>query len=490
MAGERYQLIVVGAGAAGMTASLFAARHGLRVLLVEAADVLGGTFHLSSGQMSAAGTRLQARKGIVDSPACHFDDVMRISRNTVDPDLVRLAVDNAADTLHWLLDLGLEVEPDQPVIHYGHEPYTTARTCWAPAGGRAILDLLGPEVERCAARDDLTIITSARLLGLETNTSGVVVGVSFERDGIAETARADRVLLCTGGFSANPEMFEQFTGKPLHGGGYAFSQGDGLTAALAAGARLSGGEHFLPSFAGVPDEDAPGGVTFATQTYPQFRQPSEIYVDGEGRRFMREDDPSVDARERALLALPGMSFWAIFDARTRRDHPGFFLLDEAAVAQRFETNTAYRVAQCVSDLAAEIEVDPAILGTTLDAYNDAILHDRPDPFGRLHRPVPIAEAPFFAVRHVGWSIVSFAGIDIDTDFRVLDLSGRPISGLYAAGEIIGFAKTSGNSFCGGMSVTPAMTFGRLAGLAAARDLANFHTSANTGNPGQHEGKSL
>lgn len=98
----RYDLIVIGAGTAGIPAAIFAAARGARVLMLDAANDIGGTLHLSTGQMSAAGTKLQASLGIVDSAQAHFDDVMRISKGTADPELVRLAVDNAATSFDWL----------------------------------------------------------------------------------------------------------------------------------------------------------------------------------------------------------------------------------------------------------------------------------------------------------------------------------------------------------------------------------------------------
>lgn len=436
---------------------------------------------MSSGQMSAAGTRLQAARGIADDADAHFADVMRISRGTVDPALVRLAVDNAADTLHWLLDLGLEVEADHPVIHYGHEPYGTARTYWAARGGLAVLDVLRPELELAERRHNLTISLNTRLVGL-VRDGGRVVGVDVEIGKRRHTVRAGAVLLTSGGFSANEGLFKRHTGYRRFGGGYAHANGGGLTAALAVGARISGGEHFLPSFAGVADPDAPGGVTFATQTYPQLRQPCEVYVDLDGRRFVREDEPSADARERALLNIREMTFWAVLDARMRREQPGFFLLDDATLANRFRAGIDYLHADSLEELTAAMGVDPATFTTTIAAFNNAITEGQPDPIGRIFRPLPVAEPPFYAVRHVGWSIVSFAGIDIDAGFRVLDTSGQPIEGLYAAGEIVGFAKTSGNSFCGGMSVTPAMTFGRLAGLA----LADGQAGSARGLTAQHQ----
>lgn len=464
-----YDLVVIGAGAAGMPAALLAAEQGACVLLVDAAPAIGGTFHLSTGHMSAAGTRVQEAKGIDDSPDRHFEDVMRIGRGAADPALVRIAVNHAADTLHWLLDLGLELEPHHPIIHPGHEPYDVARTYWAPEGGLAILKILRPAIERTAIEHALTVRTDTRLVALDTDTSGAVTGVTLESGGARDWVSADHTLIATGGFSADADAFARHTAdRPRFGGGYSHSAGGGLAAALAIGASVSGGEHFLPTFAGVPEPTAPGGITFATQTYPQWREPWEVYVDLDGARFVREDDPSVDARERALLGIRDMTFWAIYDDRIRREAPSFFLLDDAVVAERFAAGDAYKQAGNLAALAAGIEVDAARLAATIGAYNAAVEEGAPDPFGRTHRPLPIAEAPFYAVRHHGWSIVGFAGLDIDPQFRVLDRACRPIPGLYAAGEVIGFAKTSGNGFCGGMSVTPAMTFGRLLGEAIGR----------------------
>ena len=101
-----WDLIVVGGGNAGLPAAIFAAMRGARVLIVDAAAQLGGKLWLSSGQMSAAGTKLQASKGIEDTPQSHYDDVMRISKGTADPDILRLAVFNAAETFDWLTENG------------------------------------------------------------------------------------------------------------------------------------------------------------------------------------------------------------------------------------------------------------------------------------------------------------------------------------------------------------------------------------------------
>lgn len=462
---DRFDILVVGAGAAGMPAAIFASRAGAHVLVVEAADRIGGTFHLSSGQMSAAGTRIQAAKGIHDTPQLHYDDIMRISRNTANPFIVKLAVDNAADTLHWLLDNGFEPLPEHPIIHYGHEPYQIPRTYWGKDEGRSVLNAITPQYEKEAAASGIETWLNTVLVGLTQDDGGAVTGAVVRRDDEEIRIAADSVILATGGYSANKSLFPELSaGKPLYGGGYPYSQGTGLRVACAAGAKVINKDKFLPTFAGVEDPGSPGGIAFGTQTYPQFRQPWEVYVDLQGQRFVREDEPSVDTRERALLALPDMTFWAVYDEAIRRNAPPFFAKVPPDVAMtRFGRHPGYQRADSLPELARLTGVDEAKLTATIETYNRGVATGEPDPMNREHRPLPIAEAPFYAVRHVGWSIVGFAGLAVDEELRVLNEAGQPIPNLYAAGEVLGLGATSGNSFVGGMSVTPAMTFGRLLG---------------------------
>ncbi len=462
---RKFDVLVVGAGAAGLPAAIFASRAGARVLVAEAADKIGGTFHLSSGQMSAAGTRVQAAKGIHDTPQMHYDDIMRISRGTANPGIVRLAVENAADTLHWLMDNGFEPLPEHPIIHYGHEPYTTPRTYWGKDEGRSVLGVLAPQFEAEVAAGGIELWLNSALVRLSRDASGAVIGAVFRKDGNDVEAEADAVILATGGYSANAALFPELSaGKPLHGGGYPYSQGQGLGVAVDAGAHIINTDKFLPTFAGVEDPSARGGIAFDTQTYPQFRQPWEIFVDLKGQRFVREDEPSVDTRERALLGLPNMEFWVIYDEAIKQAAPPLFAKVPPAVADsRFGSLPGYRRADSLAKLAEMTGIDAAGLQATVDAYNRGIATGEADPKGRVHRPLPIAQGPFYAVRHVGWSIVGFAGLAVDDELHVVDQTGKPIPNLYAAGEVLGLGATSGNSFVGGMSVTPAMTFGRLLG---------------------------
>lgn len=455
-------LAIVGAGAAGLPAAIFAIEAGAHVVLIEAADRIGGTFHLSSGQMSAAGSRAQRDAGIEDSPDAHFDDVMRISRGVADPAIVRLAVDHAAGTIDWLLDNGLVPLEGHPVIYPGHEPYRIPRTLWGEEKGKSVLHVLAPLVAAAEKTGRLDIRVSTRLTQILRDGDGAVTGVAVA-DATGESAiQAGSVLLATGGFTANAELTERTNGGlPLYSGGLATCQGDGLDAALRIGGQITREGIYLPIFAAVSDPRKSGGYVVATWTNPLNRMPWELFVDEAGRRFYCEDQLSPDVREIALKQLLGMRFWAVYDEAIRRASPSFFA--DPTLEDRFGNSPDFVRAESIAKLAAAAGMKATVLDNTIRSYNDAIASGAPDPMGRAFRPLPLTTPPFYAVRHFGWSITSFAGLKVDGELRVTDAKGDPIPNLYAAGEILGMGQTSGAAFCSGMGVTPALTFGRLLG---------------------------
>jgi fumarate reductase flavoprotein subunit len=104
-----------------------------------------------------------------------------------------------------------------------------------------------------------------------------------------------------------------------------------------------------------------------------------------------------------------------------------------------------------------------VLAATISDYNEALAHGRPDPLGRESRPLPIAVAPYRAIRMHGMVLKTPAGLAVNQDLQVIDAEGLAIPGLYCIGEAMGGATLSGNAFVGGMSVTPALGFGRWLG---------------------------
>jgi fumarate reductase flavoprotein subunit len=470
-----WDVIVAGAGTAGIPAAIFAARRGARVLLLEHASEVGGTLHVSGGQLSAAGNRIQADKGIEDSTQEHFDDVMRITKGTADAKMVRLAVDNAPDTLDWLLANGFEPLPDHPVIHFGHEPYSIPRTYWGMHNGLSILSVLQTQLAAELDNGGIFLRLQTELSGLQQDETGTVTGVTARnQDGTTEAFAGRNTVLTSGGYAANKELFPIYTnGYPLFGGAYPFSQGSGVRLALGAGAELCHSDTFVPIFAGVEDIEGSGLMTIITHTTPQWREPWEIYVNRAGKRFVSEDTKSVDEREMRLIEQPDLTFWVIYDAAIAEEAPTIFGrprhredqtggLTKAAIEKAFSGHPSFIRAESLRALAGEAGIDAAGLETTVAEYNAAVKSGS-DSLGRKHMPRPISVPPFHAIKHHGMSVSGPAGLAIDEGLRVLKADGTPIPNLYAAGEILGTGLFHGKAIVGGMNATPALTFGRLLG---------------------------
>ena len=453
-----YDLAVVGAGSAGIPCAVAAADAGASVLLVDKADDVGGTLHVSGGHLSGGGTEAQRRHGIDDSPDAHFADVLRISPSLPRTDLLRLAVDLAPGLIDWLTeDLGLELAPDCPRLVYGHEPYSTPRTVYGLDEARSILAVLRPELARVVAAGgvDLRLGTAVTSLLVE---NGDVVGVRLPD---AEV-RAGAVVLTTGGYGSSPELFAELEAAPLVSAAWPTSTGDGLRLGTAAGAAIDGQGSFLPAFGGLPPPDGGSRVRWADRPLLTVeRPPWEIYVDRSGRRWVAEDEPSIDAKERALARVPQMTFWTVFDAQgLGESHPMVVSWSRDDLAARADVRPGVHSAPTLDGLAELAGIDPAGLSATVAAYNDAVAAGVDAEHGRRYLPAPIAEPPFYAMRNHGVTLVTFAGLDVDTDLAVRRADGSTIAGLYAAGEVIGAATTNGNAFCGGMILTPALAFGR------------------------------
>ncbi len=473
---QRYDLIVVGAGTAGIPAAITAAEGGARVLLLEQSDRPGGMLHVSAAQMSGADTALQRARGIADDPAAHYQDALRISRNTCDAALVGKAVALCGPTIDWLMSLGFDMDPACPAILHFHEAYRIPRTYWGRDGGRSVLRVLLPLLDQALARPNLTLRLRTEVVGLlAVGPQGGVAGVRLRDAGTGETeeVRAGRVVLATGGYGGNPAMFARLNGLPLYTAALPIATGRGIELAEAIGARVRGADLLLPTFAGIEEEPGSGRVVWhhLPSLTPQTRPPWEVFVAPDGRRFVQEDVESVDARERALLNEPGLTFWAVFDETVWRNAPPMlpgWTQDELAAA--WDRHPSFCTAPTLRELARRAGIDAAGLTATIADYNAGQACGA-DAWGRRHLPCPIEVPPFRAVRMHGIILKTPAGLAVDEALRVLDGAGEPIPGLYAIGEAIGGATLSGNAFVGGMSVTPALAFGRWLGGELARQCA-------------------
>ncbi len=461
-----WDTIVVGAGTVGLTLAIFAAQRGGRVLLLDVADVTGGSLHVSTGQMSAAGTALQRARGITDTPQEHYDDLQRISRGTIDPVLARLAVFNAAPTFDWLFSRGFEPLPGHPVNGEAHEPYSKPRYYWGGEGGRSIMKVLQREVQAPVERGKVSILLQHDVYELQQSRDGRVRGVRVRDASGAEREFTGRsVVLATGGYAADPQVYARLSGRPQYINlSYRHCRGRGIELGLAAGGTLRGIENYMSNYGLVlASDDYPASVFARPSDFPQKRKPWEIHVNAEGRRFVREDVPSVDAREQSLLWQTGGRRWIVFDQAILDAAPPVlqnFTPEDLRGA--FDGHPWFTRAESVAALARASGIDAAGLEGSIAMYNYGVKTGI-DPLGREHHPLPIAKPPFHAIRTQATAVTAAAGLTVDESLRALRADGSPIAGLYVAGELLGAGSLQGKAYSGGMMVTPALTFGRLLG---------------------------
>ena len=474
-------LIVVGAGTAGIPCAITAAEAGAKVAVVEKHDEVGGTLFVSAGQMSAAGTRQQRARGIEDTADAHFEDVMRIGHGKNDPAIVRLAVDEAAATVNWLEEIGYPMPEEMPIQNPGHELYSADRTYWAPELGQAILNTLRPRFDDLVAAGRIELLLEHSLTELITD-AGSVVGIRAKGPDGAVESHAGAIVLATGGYASNREMFSELH-PDVHAvfGARPTSTGDGIRAATQIGAGFRGAENHLPTLGGIELETGSGESDIwdaMAGMNPAIRAPREIYVDASGNRVIAEDCLSRDELEHAL-ADAGGRLWLVFDEDSIDDEDPLITGWSSTMLRDFATEgTKAWMADDLDTLARKAGIDADGLVGAVGAWNASVASGS-DPLGRQQLEGPIRTPPFYAVITHAVVVITFGGITVDGDLRVVDESGVPIPGLYAAGEVLGASAAMGDAFCGGMSVTPSISFGRILGrrLAAARDAGPVAASA-------------
>ena len=462
---QAFDVIVIGGGTAGIPAAIFAAERGARVAVIEKGPTVGGTLFVSGGMMAGANTVFQKAKGIEDSPDAHYEDVMRINGNTSDPVLTRLWADNAGPTIDWLAENGFTIGEGQPVTGTMYDHYSIPRYQWGAANGGSILQVIQPLLERQIQEGRVTVLTEAGAVDLIKDGGAVTGVVTQDSKGKRSDILGRNVVIASGGCAANATMFENLHGVPLYRKvAWPFSQGDGLSLGLGAGGYLRGAETYLGYFGSIPMNDQiPAPPAANMSIHPDTRAPWEVFVNARGERFVREDHPSLNSRDRAMDLQPGHRFWAIFDQRILDEAPP--LIPEWSRNQflrAFNSHPMFTRAPTLGELGVVTGIDPAGLERGIHAYNVAIEKKAQDSFDRAYRPLPISRPPFYAVRSQTWTLKSYAGLAVNADLQVITREGDPVGNLYAAGEVLG-AATSGRSHTSGASVTPALTFGRLLG---------------------------
>jgi fumarate reductase flavoprotein subunit len=450
-----YDVVVVGTGAAGLSAAVAAADAGASVLLVEADKQVGGSSRLSGGHFYAAGTSVQREAGIEDdTPQAMFEHYMTLNQWMVEPSVVRRYCDLSAPTFEWLRDKGVGFSADAlyesgvgPVPR-GHPP---------EGGGEAVVQAL--DAQRSERGVDL--VMDSRVEELLRDDDGRVVGIRIGED----EASCGAVVMATGGFGANPGMYAEHYPDAATAGNWSWyigspmARGDGLTLGQAAGAALDGHNRGLllitPGFSRDLEVLLPGWL---------------ILVNSEGRRFADETAPYTVLG--GLIQHQGGSAYGVFDEDARagaRRNPASqaYWVDE--VLEQKSADGTIASANTLRELAQKVEVDPDALIGTVERYNADC--ERGEDSAFFKNPATgmraILKPPFYAVE-VRPAIVCWTGkgLRINADANVVGTDERAIEGLFAAGETVG--SLHGDRYIGGGgSFGPCVVFGKLAGENAA-----------------------
>jgi fumarate reductase flavoprotein subunit len=467
LAAKTWDLIVIGGGSAGLPAAIFAADRGANVLVIEGSHRLGGTLDRSNGQLSAAGTSLQAAKGISDNTELHFQDVMRLSKSTVNPELVRLAVENAPDTLHWLLELGWRPLADHPIKGSGHEPYSIARYQWGAEGGMSVYRALEPVVLRLLEQKKITILSQTEVTALIPGANGSVAGVTARGpDGHSTDYRGANVAITTGGAGGDPTAFEKLNGAPLYCRmAYPYNRGTGVELGESMGGYIRGKDNYLANDGAVLlDTVYPSPYSAGVNTNPAVREPWEVFVNVAGKRFVKEGEPSVDVREHAVLNQPDHRYWIIFDQKILDTAPPLLNgWSREKTQSAFGKHQMFFKSENLEQLARWAGIETKGLQKSIASYNRHQKSGSDPDFSRTHMPLPVSTAPFYAIQVQAFSILTYGGLAVDDNLRVARRDGPSVPNLFAAGEVLGKGNLSGHAYVGGMSLTPALTFGRMIG---------------------------
>jgi fumarate reductase flavoprotein subunit len=456
-----YDVIVVGAGTAGIPAALGAAERGLKVALVEAGSTIGGTLQLSSASISAAGTSLQSAAGITDTPEAHFQDAMRINHGTGEHRLLKMWTEEAAAAVEWLLSIGWSCTPSEAVFSPEHDLYSTPRTYRSSKQGWSVIEAYQAELDRVIPQGKLDLLLDTRFQSLVTE-GGKVTGIEATRNGEAITLTAKAVVLASGGFTGSERHWQELHGiVPLR---YHVEtvRGDAIDPVRDIGGEIWFKDYCLPAFGGTRDIGSPAAAWIHSVILPSMRPPWEIYVNENGERFMAEDEPSIDQRERAAMAQPNWAFWVIYDEGIRKAAPPLFRWEPGKLEELFAGfDEDYVKADTLEQLAERCRMPKDTFLQTVDLYNRAQAAGS-DMHRRKHLPAPIGEGPFYAVKHYGCSISCYPGMKVDEQLRAVRADGSVIEGLYGAGEVIGIGFL-GHGFLSGSIVSSAITFGRKLG---------------------------
>lgn len=490
MADAKFDVIVVGAGNAALVAALSAHEEGAKVLVLEAAprEERGGNSRFAGaifrmvheGPDYLAPLLTDDAKGWLPrielgaySAEAYYDDVQRTSGGRADPVLVRRLVDGSFDTAMWMRDKGVRwglsvgklVDPEKTDPHekYGLRPGSAVRV---EHEGVGLMQNLFDAVEREGI--EVWYDSPAHSLLVEGRQ---VRGVRVQRaDDFVDVTGV--VVLASGGFEANPELRERYLG---HGWdlvkvrGTRFNMGTMLMSALDAGAQAAG--HWGGAHASPQDLDCPEvGDLSRTDKMSRYSYPYALMVNIHGERFIDEGEDELvltyAKTGAAIREQPQGKAFQIFDEKTLR-----------LIEPRYSTGTPVQ-ADTIGELAQKLGLPATQLEQTVATFNAVTSDGEFNPFindGLKAAPegqpvksnwaLPLDSPPFTVYKVTCGITFTYGGLKINEQAQVIDKVGKPMAGLFAAGELTGGFFY--HNYPAGAGLMRGAVFGRIAGRSAA-----------------------
>ena len=445
------EVVVVGAGAAGLSAALAAQEMNANVLVLEKGGITGGSTVRSGGKILAAGTPWQEKQGYTDSAEMMYEYLMSFDRDDImNEELVMTFSKGSAENLQWLEDRGVQVQ-DVEYIHSALTPWRVHNTMGGGGqtsghGGQ----ITAPLTNRYEGNGG-KIVYNCRATELITNEAGTVVGVkAVMTDGTPVTVNAKSVILATGGYAKNEEMldkYEDFLPNNLYGTVPNTCVGDGLVMATAIGAK---------------NFDAPGLqlVYVSYDCYCGINEESGLIVSEDGLRVV--DEYTYQSHVATALADAKSTCGYYIVAKK-----GGYAVEPYPMIQWGVTMEHVPHAATIGELAEKIGVDKAALEATVARYNELCAKGVDEDFGKpAQYMIPVEGDEYYAFRMTPGTSVTFGGLEIDVNARVLDTNNQPIPGLYAAGEVAFTGLFDAEYPCCGMAIGSAVYYGRVAADSA------------------------
>lgn len=437
-------VLVVGAGGAGLAAAIEASDAGKDVIVIEKMPMAGGNTLRATGGLNAAGTSSQEALDIEDDASIHYEDTMTGGHELNDPELLEILTSQAAPAVEWLIELGADLS-DVGRLGGSSNNRTHRPTGGAPVGGHLVQVLQEASQERGV--EILLNTTAVELLIEDDAVNGVLVEAE---NGETYSIFADAVILATGGFGANATMIADLD-EGLEGFGttnHPGATGEGITMAQEIGAALVDMVEIQTHPTVVPE--------IGYMITEAVRGNGAILINRSGERFVDEMG-TRDVVSAATLEQEGQTGFLFFDEDVRESL--------SAIEGYIERDLVIE-AESLEELAEKMEMDIDVLQATVDSYNEAVASGSDEAFGRSDMPTGL-ESPSFYLIEVGPAVHhTMGGLHISANAEVLNEDGEAIPGLFAAGEITG--GIHGGNRLGGNALTDLIVFGRIAGQSAAQ----------------------